>query len=100
MDFYRQHAAQKDQFEIVSVCIDTSGKLKDIQDLEAAMAPLVKHVWNGQEIEFPIVLDNTFTTWERYGIPGLGTVVLVDPKGNLTKGDETTLEQLLEKNPE
>ena len=100
MDFYDRHSDQRDQFEIVGVCIDFSGRLKSLHDLDVAMAPLVLHVWNGRKIEFPIVLDNTFTTWERYGIPGLGTVVLVDPDGNLVEGDETTLKRLLQRSAE
>ena len=50
----------------------------------------------GRKIEFPIILDNMFRTWERYGIPGLGTVVLVDPHGNLVEGDASTLHRMLD----
>ena len=41
------------------------------------------------------MLDSTFRTWERYGIPGLGTVVLIDPDGNTVEGDESTLQAML-----
>jgi hypothetical protein len=37
----------------------------------------------------------TFTTWERYGLPGMGTTILIDPEGRLVKGDETTLAEKL-----
>jgi len=100
MDFYHNYAKHRDRFEIVGICIDYSGKLKTMHDIDAAMAPLVKHVWKGRTIEFPIVLDNTFKTWERYGIPGLGTVVLVSPDGQLLQGDETTLATALERGAE
>ena len=49
--------------------------------------PIVKHVWGGTPLPFPILLDNTFQTWERFGLPGLGTVLLIDPHGNLVNGD-------------
>ena len=96
MDFYEEYAAQRNQFEIVSVCIDYTGELKSIDDLDAAIAPVVANVWDGRRIEFPIVLDNTFISWERFGIPGLGTVVLIDPEGNLVEGDEKTLHRILQ----
>jgi hypothetical protein len=48
-------------------------------------------------LPFPALLDPTFQTWERYGLPGLGTVLLIDPEGNLVKGDETVLAEKLMK---
>lgn len=96
MEFHAAHQEQRDRFEIIGMCIDYSGKLKGMSDVEQAMAPLVKHVWKGRTINFPVILDNTFKTWERYGIPGLGTSVLINPDGKLVPGDETTLATVLE----
>jgi hypothetical protein len=39
--------------------------------------------------------DSTFKTWERFGLPGLGTVILIDPEGKLVKGDEAMLAEKL-----
>ena len=97
MGFYEKNSHLKDQFEIVGICIDYSGELDTMEKLDAAMEPIEKNVWKGKRIPFPIVLDNTFKTWERYGIAGLGTVVLVDPDGRLVDGDESTLQALLDK---
>ena len=96
MKFYEEHAAQRDQFEILSICIDYDGELKSMADVDRALAPIVKHVWAGKTLPFPILLDPTFKTWERFGIPGLGTVILIDPAGKLAKGDETDLAKKLE----
>ncbi len=95
MKFYEEHAEQRDQFEILSICIDFEGGLKSMADVDRALAPIVKHVWGGKTLPFPILLDPTFKTWERFGLPGLGTVVLIDPEGKLTKGDETVLAEKL-----
>jgi hypothetical protein len=95
MKFYEEHAAQRDQFEIISICIDFEGELKSMTDLDRALEPIVKHVWRGKTLPFPILLDPTFKTWERFGLPGLGTVILIDPEGKLTKGDEDVLAQKL-----
>jgi thiol-disulfide isomerase/thioredoxin len=95
MKFYEEHAAQRDQFEILSICIDYGGELKSMADVDRALEPIVKHVWGGKTLPFPILLDPTFKTWERFGLPGLGTVILIDPEGKLVKGDEDVLAQKL-----
>jgi hypothetical protein len=95
IDFYNEHAEQRDRFEVIGVCIDITGKLESIQDLDAELQPIVEKVWDGKNIPFPIVLDNTFKTWERFGIPGLGTAVLVDPRGNVVEGGAETLQRVL-----
>lgn len=93
--FYEEHASQRDQFEILSICIDYEGELKSMADVDRALEPIIKHVWGGKALPFPILLDPTFKTWERYGLPGLGTVILIDPDGNLVEGDEAKLAEIL-----
>ena len=97
MEFYEKNAKSKSKFEIVGVCIDYSGEIATVCELESRLAAIEARAWNGKTIPFPIVLDNSFKTWERYGIPGLGTIVLVDPEGRITEGDETTLQEILDK---
>ena len=94
MKFYEAHRDQRDQFQILAICIDEDGELQSIDDLDKKLRPIVEHVW-GRTLPFPVLLDPTFTTWERYGLPGLGTVVLIDPEGKLVKGDETDLAEKL-----
>jgi len=96
MEFYDKNARSKPRFEIVGVCIDFTGEINDIAKLEKELSNIENNVWKGKKIPFPIVLDNTFKTWERYGIPGLGTVVLIDPNGNIVEGDESTLQAVLD----
>jgi hypothetical protein len=95
MRFYEEHAAQRDRFEILSICIDFGGELKSMADVDRALESIVKHVWGGKTLPFPVLLDHTFKTWERFGLPGLGTVVLIDPEGKLMKGDEAVLAEKL-----
>jgi peroxiredoxin len=91
MKFYEEHEAQRDQFEILSICIDYDGELKTLADVDKAIAPVVKNVWGGKQLPFPILFDPTFKTWETFGIDGLGTTILIDPEGKLVEGDEKTL---------
>ncbi len=97
MEFYERNSKSKARFEIVGVCIDFSGEIDQMSKLDKALSSVETHVWKGKKIPFPVVLDNTFNTWERYGIPGLGTMVLIDPNGRIVKGDESTLQAILDR---
>ena len=93
--FYEEHQSQRDQFEIVSICIDYDGELKTLADVDRALEPIVKNVWGGKTLPFPILFDPSFKTWETFGIDGLGTTILIDPDGKLIEGDEKTLAEKL-----
>jgi hypothetical protein len=92
--FYEEHQAQRDQFEILALCIDVDGEVKSIAELDKKLDSIVRHVWKKQ-LPFPVLLDPTLKTWERYGLSGLGTVILFDPDGKLAEGDETVLAKKL-----
>lgn len=95
--FAKANETAKDRLQLMSVCIDTSGEIQNNKQFEAALAQVEKHVWSGTKLNFPVVIDTTFKTWERYGLPGLGVLVLVDPEGRLVKGDLETLQTILNK---
>lgn len=81
-----------DRVRIVTVCCDIDKELNSIKELQKRLRPVVQHVWGGKELKLPIVLDSSFKTWERYGLPGLGAIAVVDPEGKLV-GDN--LEMLM-----
>ena len=93
--FSEEHSAERDRFEILAVCIDPDGDLKSMAEVDRKLEPIIKHVWGGKGLPFPVLLDSTFQTWERYGLPGLGVVLLIDPQGNLVEGDEMVLAEKL-----
>jgi thiol-disulfide isomerase/thioredoxin len=93
--FYEDHADKRDKFEILSVFIDTEGEVKSLAEVDKKLEPIVKKVWGGKTIPFPLLFDPSIQTWESYDLPGLGTMLLIDPQGNLVKGDLATLEEKL-----
>ncbi len=96
MRFYDEPKAQRDQFEVLSICIDIDGEVKTMADLDRGLEPIVQHVWKGKSLPFPTLLDATFKTYERYGIGEAGSgAVLIDPQGKLVEGDEKTLAEKL-----
>lgn len=99
-EFYESHKAHRDRFEIVSICLDPDGKLKSMADLDRHLKPIVKAEWNGKELPFPVLLDNTIKTQENFGLEAVGTLLVVDPTGRVVPGDENTLaEKLKETSP-
>jgi thiol-disulfide isomerase/thioredoxin len=99
--FYEEHAADRDRFEILSVCNTEDEKAPTIDAFDALIAPLVKDVWAGKQLPFPVLVDGEGKTSSVYGIHGWPTVLLIDPEGHLVKnGDLPTLaEKLKEKKP-
>lgn len=87
--FYSDHKDQRDRFEILAICVDCDEKMNSIADVDRALEPIVEFVWE-KPLPFPILLDPSMTTLERFGVPGYESI-LVDPDGKLVEGDETTL---------
>jgi thiol-disulfide isomerase/thioredoxin len=95
--FHEAHEADRDRFEIVTVFIDVDEKIRTMTDLDSGLKPVIEHLWNGKPLPFPILLDSGLKTWESYGLPGLGTILLIDPEGNLVKGELEALDEILKK---
>ena len=85
MTFYQEHADDRDRFEIVAICIDPDEEMKSMADVDQRLAPIVEHVWGGKPLPFPVLLDASFQTWERYGLSGVGEALLIDPEGTWSK---------------
>jgi thiol-disulfide isomerase/thioredoxin len=94
--FYDDHKTQRDQFEILAICVDCNGELKTVAEVDRALEPIVKHVWGGKPLPFPVLLDPSMTTLERFGVPGYESI-LIDPDGKLVEGDESALAEKLKK---
>jgi thiol-disulfide isomerase/thioredoxin len=100
MKFYEDHKRDRDRFEILAVCIDPDDELKSMADVDRRLEPIIKNVWGGNRLPFPVLLDQTFQTWERFGLSGMGEILLVDPQGRLVKGDDSVLARKLEERQE
>ncbi len=90
--FYDAHAADRDRFEFVSICT-TEPAIKSMADLDRELRPVVKAVWHGKQIPFPIVLDNTLESNANFG--QTASKLLFNPEGRLVPGDEKTLAEKL-----
>ena len=92
--FYEAHQADHARFEIVGIC-NEEPKIKTIADVDHELRHVIKTVWHGKPLPFPIVLDNTPRTAESFGVDAMGRKLLFDPAGRLVPGDEQTLVEKL-----
>jgi thiol-disulfide isomerase/thioredoxin len=98
MEFYDQHAEQRQQFEIISFCVDTDGTVKTMEDVDRSMDPIAAKAWNGNKPGFPILVDHKMRTLNNFGLWHTPALLLVDPDGNLVDtGEEPPLDVLRSK---
>ena len=83
--FYEEHAADREQFEVLAICNTAKEKALTIEAFDALVAPVVEKVWDGKSLPFPVLVDGEGATAAIYGIIGWPTTLLVDPEGNLVK---------------
>jgi thiol-disulfide isomerase/thioredoxin len=95
MEFHELHEQQQDQFQILAFCLDKDREFASIDELDRQLQPVIKNVWGGKSLPFPVLLDSSFRTWESFGLEGAGELLLIDPNGHLVKGDATTLARVL-----
>jgi thiol-disulfide isomerase/thioredoxin len=99
--FYEEHAADRDRFQILSVCNTESEGARTLEAYDALAAPLVKEAWGGKQLPFPVLVDGEGKTFGVYGVQGAGDELLIDPEGRLVKGGRLAMlaEKLKEKKP-
>lgn len=82
--FYEDHAADRDRFEILAICVCEARKgIHTIEAYDALAAPVVKEMWAGKDLPYPVLVDGEEKTAGVFGIMGLPTTLLVDPEGHL-----------------
>jgi hypothetical protein len=93
IDFYEDHQADRDQFEILAFHDATA---KTFAELDPKLEPIVRNVWGGRSLPFPILMDSTGKTIEDFGVHAFPTMLLIDPEGKLVgQANEDVLEKKL-----
>ncbi len=94
---YAEHAADRDRFEILSICVTDSEKATTKAEYEKLVAPIVEKAWQGKPLPFPVLIDGEGRTCAAYGIGGFPSTLLIDPDGHLVKTEGFVVEILAEK---
>lgn len=93
MEFHEKHAP-RDEVQILAF---HKHNIKTFEELEAELEPIIREVWHGKTLPFPILLDATRQTIANFGISYYPTAVFIDPEGKVAKGlDLKALEARLE----
>ena len=79
IDFYEQHQ-DDERFEIIAF---HDASAKTFEELDEKTAKAQEKLWGGRELPFPVLLDESGSTIEQFGIRAFPTMILVDPEGKL-----------------
>jgi len=90
---YRKYEKKRERFEVIAFH-DTT--VKTFDELDPLLEKIAEDLWNGEPLPFPILLDSTGETIERYGIMSYPTLVLIDPDGRIVpESSESEFEKTL-----
>lgn len=79
MKFQKDHAADTDKSAILSFSFDED--ISSVTELEKRLAPYAKDFWQGKPLPFPVLIDPTGRTQEKFGILSSPVIMIVDPAG-------------------
>jgi len=83
MEYYKEYADCRGQFEILAV----HGKWANtFADLDRRLENIQREEWGGETLPFPVLLDATGEALKAWGVQRLPTTVLVDPEGRVARG--------------
>ena len=83
MQIWDEHPEDRDKFVILAF---HDKQAADFTQLDKKMESIVKNIWGGRELPFPILLDSTGQTVEEYGIQSWPTTILINPEGKVVRG--------------
>jgi hypothetical protein len=79
IDFYEEYA-DDDRFEILAF---HDASAKSFEELDEKTASAKATHWDGRDLPFPVLLDDSGATIKQFGINAFPTMILVDPDGKL-----------------
>lgn len=82
---YEDYADLRDHFEIVAFHDASAKSIKEI-DAKLAERDVINTKWDGKNLPFPVLVDETRGTIDGWGIRAFPTLVLIDPDGKVVKG--------------
>jgi hypothetical protein len=83
MEFYKEYADCRGQFEILAV---HGKRANTLAELDRRLENIKRDEWGGETLPFPVLLDATGEVLKAWGVQGLPITVLVDPEGRVVRG--------------
>ncbi len=72
-DWYSKY--KSDKFETIGIHCPEFDREKKFDNVKAAVEEL--------GIKYPVLIDNEFTIWDKYGVDAWPTIIILDKKGNV-----------------
>ncbi len=82
IDYYLEH--KDTRFEFIAFH-DARAQSLEQMDAELEKRGIIDKYWKGRPIPFPILLDATGETIQKYKVRAFPTTILIDPRGRLVK---------------
>ncbi len=81
MEIYDDHPDERDKYVVLTVHSSIMGK--DFAEVDEKLKPVVRNIWGGRMMPFPILLDSNGTIQQTFGVQHWPTTLLFDPDGKL-----------------
>ena len=81
MEIYDDHADERDNYQVLTVHSSSGGD--SFAMVDEKLVPIVRDVWGGRMMPFPILLDTEGKIQKTFGVSHWPTTVLFDPEGKL-----------------
>jgi thiol-disulfide isomerase/thioredoxin len=80
MEIYDDHEDERDKYVVLTVHAPDT---KTFAELDERVKPVVRDIWAGRMIPFPILLDADSKIQQTFGVSHWPTTLLFDPEGKL-----------------
>jgi thiol-disulfide isomerase/thioredoxin len=81
MEIYDDHPDERDKYVVLTVHSSLGGK--SFAEVDEKLVPIVRDLWGGRMMPFPILLDAEGGIQQTFGVSHWPTTLLFDPEGKL-----------------
>ena len=79
-EIYDDHPDERDKYVVLTVHAPDG---KSFAEVDEKVKPIVRDIWGGRMMPFPILLDADGTIQKTFGVQHWPTTILFDPEGKL-----------------
>jgi thiol-disulfide isomerase/thioredoxin len=81
MEIHDDHPGERDKYVVLTVHSALQGK--SFAEVDEKLVPVVRDIWGGRMIPFPILLDAEGEIQKTFGVTHWPTTILFDPEGKV-----------------
>lgn len=81
MEIHEDHAGEHDKYVVLTVHSSMRGQ--SFAEVDEALIPIIRDLWDGRALPFPILLDGEGKIAQTFGVSKWPTTILFDPEGKV-----------------